>query len=283
MQNLPTLHRIEIFPIKSLDGMTIDQVNVLSSGALRGDRQFAIMDEQGQFVNGKSTPLVHQLRARFSPDTLSHTLDTLDTLNVTLWRAETEERQTFTLKDEGKDGRNGLEAWLSDFFGKTVTLKENTVTGFPDDLDAPGPTIVSTSTLETVAAWFPELDVSEIRRRFRANLEVSGVPPFWEDQLYGETKQLVKFQVGEVSFLGVNPCQRCIVPTRGSLTGLRDKAFQRQFEQKREAELPSWAARSQFTHFYKLAVNTRLAEPIQDFYLKTGDFVRHLANTKLPS
>lgn len=277
MQNLPTLHRIEIFPIKSLDGITIDQANVLPSGALRGDRQFAIMDEQGRFVNGKSTPLVHQLRARFSPDTFS------DTFNVTLWRAETEKRQTFALKDEGKDSRDGLEAWLSDFFGKIVTLKENTVTGFPDDLNAPGPTIVSTSTIETVVEWFPELDISEIRRRFRTNLEVSSVPPFWEDQLYGETEQPVRFQIGEVSFLGVNPCQRCIVPTRDSFTGLRYKAFQRQFVQKREAELPSWAVRSRFPHLYKLAVNTRLAEPIQCFVLNTGDFVRHLVNTELIS
>jgi uncharacterized protein YcbX len=59
MQNFPSLHRIEIFPIKSLDGMTTDRVSVLPSGVLEGDRQFAIMDEQGQFVNGKSTPLVH--------------------------------------------------------------------------------------------------------------------------------------------------------------------------------------------------------------------------------
>jgi uncharacterized protein len=277
MQNLPTLYRIEIFPIKSLDGMTTDQVSVLPSGALKGDRQFAIVDEQGRYVNGKSTPLVHQLRARFSSDTGS------DTLNVSLWRAETEKHQTFALEDEGKDGRDGLRAWLSDFFGQTVTLQENTITGFPDDLNAPGPTIVSTSTLETVAEWFPELDVSEIRRRFRTNLEVSGVPPFWEDQLYGETEQPVRFQVGEVSFIGVNPCQRCIVPTRGSLTGLRYEAFQRQFVQKREAELPHWAVRSRFTHFYKLAVNTRLSEPIQGFHLKTGDFVRYLANTELLS
>jgi uncharacterized protein len=111
MQNFPSLHRIEIFPIKSLDGMIIDQVSVLPSGALRGDRQFAIMDEQGRFVSGKSTPLVHQLRSKFSPDTVS------DRLNVTLWRAETEEHQAFALKDGGKDGRDGLNIWLSDFFG----------------------------------------------------------------------------------------------------------------------------------------------------------------------
>jgi uncharacterized protein len=273
MQNFPVLDRIEIFPIKSLDGMTTDRISVLPSGALEGDRQFAIADEQGRFVNGKSTSLVHRLRTRFSPDLSS----------VTLWRSDAEERKTFALKDEGKQDRVSLEAWLSDYFGKTVTLQENTVTGFPDDLNAPGPTIIGTATLETVAEWFPELDLAETRRRFRTNLEVSGVPPFWEDRLYGETGQSARFQIGETYFMGVNPCQRCIVPTRGSLTGLAYETFQKQFIQKREAELPPWAERSRFKHFYKLAVNTRLVTPAQGFYLNTGDSIRHPANTELLS
>jgi uncharacterized protein len=53
--------------------------------------------------------------------------------------------------------------------------------------------------------------------------------------------------------------------------------------QKREAELPPWAARSQFKHFYKLAVNTRLVQTAQGFCVNTGDCIRHLANTELLS
>jgi uncharacterized protein len=275
MQKFPVLQRVEIFPIKSLDGMTTGQVGVLPSGALEGDRQFAIVDEQERFVNGKSTALVHQLRSEFSPD--------LST--VTLWRAGTEERETFTLQDteKGKQSRVSLESWLSDYFGKAVTLQENTVTGFPDDLNALGPTIISTATLETVAEWFPGLDLAEMQRRFRTNLEVSGVPPFWEDRLYDKNGQSVEFQIGQMSFMGVNPCQRCIVPTRGGLTGLVYEAFQKQFVQKRKAELPPWAERSRFNHFYKLGVNTRAISPAQGFCLNTGDYVRHLVNTELLS
>jgi uncharacterized protein len=275
MQKFPVLHRIEIFPIKSLDGVVTDRISVLPSGALEGDRQFAMVDEQGRFVNGKSTALVHRLRAKFSPD--------LST--VTLWRSGTEKRETFVLeeKEEGKGSRVSLEAWLSEYFGKAVTLQENTVTGFPDDLNAPGPTIIGTATLETVAEWFPELDLAEMRRRFRTNLEIGGVPPFWEDRLYGKNGQSIEFQIGEMRFVGMNPCQRCIVPTRGSLSGLAYEAFQKQFIQKRKAELPPWAERSRFNHFYKLAVNTRGIMPAQGFHLNTGDYVRHLVNTELLS
>src|SRR5260221_7990325 len=59
----PRLHRITIYPIKSLDGVSVDQVAVLPSGSLAGDRRFALLDRDGKFVNGKRTAAVHQIRA----------------------------------------------------------------------------------------------------------------------------------------------------------------------------------------------------------------------------
>ncbi len=139
-----------------------------------------------------------------------------------------------------------------------MRLVENCETGFPDDLDAPGPTIVSTATLVAVAEWFPGLTVDEARRRFRANLEIDGVEPFWEDRLYGRDGEPVRFRIGDVEFFGTNPCQRCVVPTRDSQTGDVLSDFQKQFATQRESTLPVWAERSRFNHFYRLAVNTRV-------------------------
>jgi uncharacterized protein len=136
---------------------------------------------------------------------------------------------------------------------------ENETAGFPDDTDAPGPTLVSTATLAAVASWFPGLSVDETRRRFRANLEIAGVEPFWEDGLVGPPGTAVPFQIGETRWLGVNPCQRCVVPTRDSATGAATPLFQKTFANRREAALPPWAAREQFDHFYRLAINTRPA------------------------
>jgi uncharacterized protein len=259
----PTLHRIEIFPIKSLDGVTLDQVSVLPSGALKGDRQYAILDAQGRFVNGKSTALVHKLRATFSPD--------LDT--VTLQVDPTTQSETFSLSKE----QTALEGWLSEYFGQPITLQKNIINGFPDDLNAPGPTIISTETLTTITQWFPDLDLSELRRRFRTNLEISGVPPFWEDQFLGEAGQGIKFRIGEVVLVGINPCQRCIVPTRSSLDGEKYPSFQQQFVQNRRETLPDWAPMTRFNHFYRLAVNTRLADGTLNPFLKLGDYAASLA------
>ena len=243
----PCVSRLCIYPIKSLDSVTVEKVDILKSGALKYDRQFAIFDQSNQFVNGKRNQSIHALRSEFD----------LETNCVSLWVHDPEQMHRFELDRE----RKALEAWLSDYFDVPVTLQQNLETGFPDDTASPGPTIVSTATLETVASWYSDLDVEDVRSRFRANIELAGVPPFWEDQLFTTAKETVPFQIGEVQFIGINPCQRCIVVTRDPKTGTAYPNFQKTFVARRKATLPSWSARSRFNHFYRLAVNTRLPNP----------------------
>jgi hypothetical protein len=123
-----------------------------------------------------------------------------------------------------------------------------------------------------VATWFDGLAPGEVRRRFRANLEIDGVEPFWEDRLYSDEGGAVRFQVGDVVLDGTNPCQRCVVPTRSSETGERYDEFARIFESRRYETLPYWATRSRFDHFYRLAVNTRPV-PGKEGTIRVGDEV----------
>ena len=164
-----------------------------------------------------------------------------------------------------------LEAWLSRFFNQPITLARNPDAGFPDDTNAPGPTVISTATLEEVASWYPGLSVGEIRTRFRANLEIGGVPAFWEDRLYGAAGEAVPFHIGATLLEGVNPCQRCIVPTRDTHTSEPFPDFAQTFRLRREATLPSWADRSRFNHFYRLAVNTCIPAAEAGKTLRLGD------------
>jgi len=73
---------------------------------------------------------------------------------------------------------------------------------------------VSEASLDAVQQWYPGLSLESIRRRFRTNLELSGGEAFCEDGLYGAAEELKRFRIGEIDFLGHNPCQRCVVPTR---------------------------------------------------------------------
>ena len=139
-----------------------------------------------------------------------------------------------------------------------MQIKQNLTQGFPDDTGSPGPTIISNATLEAIASWYPGLDVEEVRLRFRANIEIDGVPAFWEDRLFAEADTTVDFQIGDVQFMGVNPCSRCVVVTRNPKTGEAYPNFPKTFIAKRQETLPTWAEKTRFNHFYRLAINTRL-------------------------
>lgn len=249
------LSTILIYPIKSLDGVALEQATMLPGGAIAQDREFALVDGQGNVVNAKRTAHIQQIRATFD---LPHR-------RVTLTHPESPEPQTFHLDQE----RSPLEAWFSQVFGYPVFLQQNLHMGFPDDVDASGPTIISVATLKAVASWF-NLPLEEVRQRFRANLEVEGVPAFWEDQLYTASGSR-PFEIGSVSFLGTHPCQRCIVPTRNPLSGEKFPDFQKIFTTKRQETLPDWAAGDRFNHFYKLTVNTKVSPSEAGKLIKRGD------------
>jgi uncharacterized protein len=261
----PILTQIAIYPIKSLDGAIVNQAQISSGGALEFDRRWAIVDEKGKIVNAKRTAKIQQLRSQFD------FVNSAQRLQISLQAGSNSTIDTFCLNTE----RGELARWLSDFFGFTVNIIENAIVGFPDDLNAYGPTIVSTATLETVCEWFPGLDLAEVRRRFRTNLEINNVPAFWEDRLFGAPNRVVKFQIGTVEFDGINPCQRCIVPTRNSRTGAVEPKFQQIFQQQRQQTTigkdPGWMGLMRFNHFYRLAVNTQIPLLEAGKYLNTGD------------
>ncbi|MGL5079892.1 MAG: MOSC domain-containing protein [Microcoleaceae cyanobacterium] len=254
---VPYISRLFVYPIKSLDRIEVEEVSVLKSGALKQDREFAIFDESGQFVNSKRNHQIHALRSQFD----------LATNRITLKRPKADHTATFDLDRE----REPLEQWLSQYFNFPVQLKQNLEMGFPDDTVSPGPTLISTGTLETVASWYPDLDLEAIRLRFRANIEISGVPAFWEDCLFAQAGQTTDFQLGAVKLAGVNPCQRCIVVTRDSQTGTAYPNFQKTFVVKRQATLPNWTEQSRFNHFYRLAINTRIPISEADKAIRVGD------------
>lgn len=264
---MPYIASIFIYPVKSLDATAVNRATVLASGALEGDRAFVILDEKGQFVNGKRNTKVHLLRSSYHAESRT----------VCLQVRDTEEKQEFHCDRQ----RTELETWLSEYFGFAVHLDENSLIGFPDDLISPGPTIISTATILEAASWFPGMSADEMRRRMRANIEIDGVPAFWEDGLFSEADEVVDFKIGEVRFEGVNPCQRCIVPTRNSQNGEAYPNFQKIFAEKRRETLPSWVTQSRFNHFYRLSVNTRVPESSAGKVLQVGDEVEIIGVRKI--
>ena len=264
----PTLERIVVYPVKSLDPHdTLERVEVRPDGGLSYDRTFAMVDADGDYLNGKNDRRVHRLRSWFDPKAGRLTLRPADG-----------DPAAFDVGD-----REAIEAWLTDHFGEPVTLRHDDTGGFPDDAHAAGPTVVSAATLEAVAGWFDDVDAAEMERRLRPNLVVSGVEAFWEDRLYGDRETAVAFRVGDAEFLGSNPCQRCVVPTRDPETGEETPGFRQTFVRKREETLPPWAGDAWFDHHFRLMVNTFVPEGTVGAELRVGDELEILGERPRPT
>lgn len=279
----PHLVGITIFPIKSLDGHHLETADVLPGAGLADDRRWRLVDMEGRVVNAKRTPLIQAVRAMFD----------LDERLVTL-AAEGLATETFPIQP----GTSGPCDWLSEALGLRVLLDERGE-GFPDDRDAPGPTLTAVATLDRVACWFG-FDLAEARRRFRINLEIEEADAFWEDTLASPVRgpgqgrlahgaatdglpadpyadlpppEPRRFTIGEAAFVATGVCRRCIVPTRDSESGEPDLGFREAFEARRRQSLRSDVDATGWSGFYRLSINTRTtaAEPQE---IRVGDRLR---------
>ena len=252
---MPTLQRITIFPIKSLDGVEVSSATVLPSGALQGDRQFALVDGEGKIVNGKRFASIQRIRATYSENIEQ----------VTLSAASNE--STFVLAHD----HEAISCWFSEHLNITCQLIANYETGYPDDLESSGPTLISTSTLSRIGNWFEGADLNEMRRRFRTNLEIDECEAFWEDQLVSNNSGSSLFSIGSTSWIGKGICQRCSVPVRDSFSGEPTPAFAREFSKRRQESLPEWSPKTRFDHFYRAAINTSLESLADGNRVQVGD------------
>jgi uncharacterized protein YcbX len=292
---MPTLDRITIYPIKSLDGIDVESCGVLDSAGLENDRRWRLVDMDGRVLNAKRSPLFHAIRAEFELDERLVTLwvdpavmaaelpaADLDRLRGMAGNPGGQRSGGHAVRDSFHlvPGQGGPCEWLSEFFGFGVLLQERADGGFPDDRDAPGPTLVSTATLAEVARWFG-FDLAESRQRFRVNLEIGGCDAFWEDTLASPARPQLQpslldlppdlpvdpyadlpppeprtFSIGDARFIATNVCRRCVVPTRNSRTGAVTEYFRDAFEARRSRGMRADVDSRAWGTLYRLGVNT---------------------------
>lgn len=253
---MSSLSRIVIYPIKSLDPVTIEEARITDDGGVAGDRSFAIVDSAGRFVNGKRTADVHRVRTDVD----------LEDREIAIGVKGQASTDRFHLDDD----RDDLDAWLSAFFGEPVRLVSTDGPNMTDRSD-PGPTLVSAATLETVASWFPGIDAEGMRRRLRPNLVVDGVPAFWEDRLVGGSGGRVR--IGDVVLEGCSPIPRCVVPSRDPDTGEEYAAFRETFVRKREESFPDHVDADAFDHYFAVTVGTHAPPASRNATFQVGDRV----------
>jgi uncharacterized protein YcbX len=247
---------ITVHPVKSLSQIEVDSARITPGGVLENDRMYAIHKSDGDAINGIQLSEVHDIDADFDFERERLSLKTRDG-----------DAREFDLRED----RSAAEEWFSDFFDLPVTIRRDASDGFVSRPEA-GPSVVSTATLEEVASWFDDITPTELRRRIRVNVEVSGVPAFWEDQFVGADAPA--FEIGGVRFEGVQPCGRCVIPQRDPDTGERTPNFRTTFLERREETFPEFADRDAFDHLFKLMLIAGVPESDRGETIRVGDEVR---------
>jgi uncharacterized protein YcbX len=247
---------LRVYPVKGLDGEAVERAALRPGGTLAGDRAFALVDGAGDPVNAKDFPELHGFATDHDPGS--------ETLAVT---GPDGDRREFDLETEA----DAAGDWFAAHLGADLSLaRDDRGAGFVDR-PSMGPSVVSTATLEAVASWFDDLDVESVRRRLRANVEVGGVPAFWEDRFVGGDAPA--FEAGGVRFEGVTPCNRCVVPSRDPDTGEPVEEFRQTFLEGRERTFPEWADWDAFDHYYAVMILAQAPDLDGDEVLAVGDDV----------
>jgi uncharacterized protein len=222
------LSQINIFPVKSLDGFSPDSAVVEKRG-LQHDRRWMITEPNGAFITQRTNGKMALLKAIIEGDSLvifeknkpenlvKIGLDTEgSSIGVTVWDDTVLASRTTAIADE----------FLSDFLEKQCVLTKMNAKNDRrvDEKYNLGDDIVS------FADGYPFLIIGETSmedlnnrlgvplsiRRFRTNFVFSGGTPFMEDTFKN-------FKIGDVDFVGVKPCARCVLTTRDPDSGVKGR------------------------------------------------------------
>jgi uncharacterized protein len=233
-----TLSKINIFPVKSLDGYSPESAIVEKQG-LQYDRRWMITEPNGMFMTQRTNGRMALLKAVVENGILSifekknpqNGIKTLVSSQITEGVLEAEiwdDKVTSVLVNKE------INAFLSDFLNKKcqlVTMSLNTerrvdaqyntgndIVSFADGYPF---LIIGEASLAELNNRMREkntsndpLSINMSMRRFRTNLVFSGGQPFEEDVF-------THFKIGDVDFTGLKPCARCVLTTRDPDTGVK--------------------------------------------------------------
>lgn len=233
--------RITVYPIKSLDGVDVPSALFHEGGGLVHDRQYAIRDDEGKWVNGKSTPAIHRLRSFFD-ERYEQVRFSVSASEVSPW---------FPLTGN----RDRLNEYLSDTFGKNVWVEADPLGGLQDDPVKNQVTLVSVQTLQEVCSWFEGMSLDECRKRFRVNVELDADYPF-EEESWLKSPPSSYVTVGNTRLRLSKRVPRCVVPSRNPITGAVWTGFQKTFSDQRKQLMHDGAKLPAHDHGYFLSVGS---------------------------
>ena len=225
---IPVVRNLFIYPVKSLGGISLEQVLITDRG-FQYDRRWMLVDEQGIFLSQRERPVMAALQVEISATGLRihrntapgntlqvpFTPDNGNSMMVDIWGQPCEARMVSAEAD----------AWFSkelDTQCRLVYMPDSSRLRINEKYHATGITSFSDG--------FPILMVSEASldllnqraglslemARFRPNLVISGCAAHDEDRMR-------QFSINGIRMTGAKPSARCVVTTLDPQTLLKGK------------------------------------------------------------
>jgi hypothetical protein len=225
-----TLTEINIYPVKSCAGISLDSVQLNRFGP-RMDRRWALVDDKGVAITQRDDAQLALIKTQLLSDTLILRFAG-EYIEVPFTGKDAQKCQLRVWADEvsAVDAGQEVAAWLSKNLGRQCRLAyipDDSIRLVDGDYASAGETVgfadafpvllISQASLDDLNS---RLETAVPMNRFRPNLVISGCEPFAEDSWK-------RIRIGEVEFDLVKPCDRCVVPSIDQSTAGRDPKINR--------------------------------------------------------
>lgn len=216
------LSEIWIYPLKSLGGISLQQVKVTERG-LENDRRWLLVDENGSFLTQRQFPQLALFQPAINDEylTISHRQNNSEALKISLAPTNYQKKVSVKVWDDTIDDALEVSNEANEWFSKALEMSVKLVY-MPDDSrrevdkkyaisgeeiisfsDAYPFLVIGQSSLDDLNSRLKE---SVKMNRFRPNLVFKGGEAYEEENWY-------EVQIGKATFWGVKPCARCILTT----------------------------------------------------------------------
>jgi len=226
------LSEIWVYPVKSLGGISLQEAQVTDRG-LELDRRWLLVDDSGRFLTQREYPELALYRPEIAGDFLRIThRSSMETIDIPLRSvfSDATSRIQVTVWDDTIDAYEVSQVvtqWFTKRIGFPVRLvympdeserkldSNYAITGkeINSFSDAYPFLIIGQASLDDLNG---RLKVKVPMNRFRPNFVFSNGEAFEEDTWR-------EFKIGDVSFAGVKPCDRCVMTTvdqeQGAISG----------------------------------------------------------------
>ncbi|HEY6806250.1 MAG TPA: MOSC N-terminal beta barrel domain-containing protein [Pyrinomonadaceae bacterium] len=220
------LSAINIYPIKSLKGITLNEAKIERRG-LQYDRRWMLVDKNNKFFTQREFPKMATIKVEFEASGLKIDAVNKDPLFIPFDAKGTSTAEVQIWKNvcSGDFVSAAADRWFSETLDTDCRLVH-----MPDETLRPvDPDFAVADDIVSFADAYPflvltEASLSELNsrlvqkvemNRFRPNFVISGAAPFAEDNWKRVT-------IGETEFHVAKPCARCVMTTVDQERGVKN-------------------------------------------------------------